>query len=365
LRVEVRAQTLLAFDRQPGQQLRGALFGVLRKHYCPAPTDPDPGHSAVCPVCWLLIREDDGWWRGNDPVRAYTIVPPLNPPPAGRQPGHYHAQEAFSFGVTLFGPAINLFPYLVLALPEMGRVGVGHRLAENSDRRGRFTLVRLRCAHPLAGQEQTLLGEGETMVQMPALPVTTADVVRAAERLCARLSDGQASGGSAPCGGRLRLRFLTPTRIVYNRRELLHRPLFRPLFGRLVDRIEGLAREYGDASAMDVKPALAAADRVELVCEDTVWVDLPSHSTRTGRTTPAGGFVGHATYAAPDWRPLLPWLVWGTVTHVGKNAVKGEGMYKIANSEEARKRISEEARKRISEEANQRVGEVMEGTYDV
>ncbi len=318
LRVEVRAQTPLAFDRQPGQQLRGALFGVLRHHYCPAPTDPDPSHSATCPVCWLLAREDETWWRGRDPARAYTVVPPLAQAPSGRPPYHYRPGETFTFGLTLFGPAIHLFPYLVLALPEMGRLGVGRPLAENQGRRGRFTLVRLSCIHPLTGQEQTLLGEGETIVQVPSLAVTTADVIEVAERL------------AAGCKGKVRIRFLTPTRIV-RQGQLTHRPLFRPFFGRLVDRIEGLAREYGQADGMDPRPALAAADRVELVSEETTWVDLTSHSTRTGRTTPAGGFVGLATYVSSQWPVLLPWLVWGTLTHVGKNAVKGEGMYRIAN----------------------------------
>ncbi|MCS7222781.1 MAG: CRISPR system precrRNA processing endoribonuclease RAMP protein Cas6 [Anaerolineae bacterium] len=319
IQITARAQTPLAFDRQPGQQLRGALFGILRRHYCPAPTDPDPGHSAICPVCWLLAREDENWWRGRDPVRAYTIIPPLDKGPKGRPPYHYHPGETFTFGVTLFGPAINLLPYLVLALPEMGRVGVGRPLAENQGRRGRFTPVRLLCVHPLTGQEQTLLAEGETIVQMPALAVTTADVIQAAERLAAQ------------CNGRIRVRFLTPTRII-RQGQLTHRPLFRPFFGRLVDRIEGLAREYGQAEKMDSKPALIAADHVELVSDETTWVDLTSHSTRTGRTTPAGGFVGLATYSSSQWRVLLPWLVWGTLTQVGKNAVKGEGKFEIENA---------------------------------
>ena len=41
------------------------------------------------------------------------------------------------------------------------------------------------------------------------------------------------------------------------------------------------------------------------------------------------GIVGTATYYAPDWRPLLPWLIWGQSTHVGKNVVKGCGIYQL------------------------------------
>lgn len=44
-----------------------------------------------------------------------------------------------------------------------------------------------------------------------------------------------------------------------------------------------------------------------------------------------GGFVGTATYHAPleVWQPLLPWLIWGQGTQVGKDTVKGNGWYEI------------------------------------
>jgi len=46
--------------------------------------------------------------------------------------------------------------------------------------------------------------------------------------------------------------------------------------------------------------------------------------------------MGQAIYRAPTsvWRPLLPWLVWGQFTHVGKNAVKGDGWYEIEIGDE-------------------------------
>lgn len=314
IRIEARAETPLTLGPQPGQQLRGALFGILRRHYCAAPTDPDPGHSAVCPVCWLLAREDDSWWRGHTPVRPYAIDPPSPSYDEIPQRIHYEPGEILSFGITLFGQAVNLFPYLVVALPPMGQTGLGHRQDALNGRRGRFALQQITEDNTFTGQKEILFSMGEQMVRAPSLAITTEDVIRAAQAMADDVGD------------ELTLRFLTPTRII-RQGQLTHRPLFRPLFGRLVDRIEGLAREYGDASEIDPKPALAAAERVELVRDETRWIDLTSHSTRTGRTTPAGGFIGQATYRSDDWPVLLPWLLWGAITHVGKNAVKGEGWY--------------------------------------
>jgi hypothetical protein len=67
---------------------------------------------------------------------------------------------------------------------------------------------------------------------------------------------------------------------------------------------------------------------IRLAENDAEWVDVWSGSKRTGRLTPTGGFVGRAV-----WRgglgPYLPLLRCGEVVHVGKNAVKGDGWYRI------------------------------------
>ena len=69
----VEVQTPLELPPWPGSALRGAFLGALRRHYCIAPDDPDPGHSMRCPVCWLMAREDAQWRWGRTPARPYTI----------------------------------------------------------------------------------------------------------------------------------------------------------------------------------------------------------------------------------------------------------------------------------------------------
>jgi hypothetical protein len=36
------------------------------------------------------------------------------------------------------------------------------------------------------------------------------------------------------------------------------------------------------------------------------------------------------------WRALLPWLLWGAVAQVGKDVVKGNGVYDIVIASEAK-----------------------------
>jgi len=301
-----------------GPSIRGALFGALRRHYCPAPEESDPAHSAVCPVCWLFEREDPSWKRGRTPPRPYTIEPPLE------TKTRYEPGESFSFGITLFGQATNLFPYLVLAVPMMGRIGIGKRAEENKGRRGRFTLKLIEEVNPITGHRKVLKDATSLLIQAPENPVEHEQVKALAESQL------------TPRPSHLLIRFLTPTRIGEKRNGekgwLVDRPLFDTLFHRLLDRLEALSTLYGGGPPdWDKDALLNLAEGVNLVEDRTHWVDIKSFSRRLERATPVGGFLGEAVYEARDWRPLLQWLVWGQITHVGKDAVKGNGWYEICS----------------------------------
>jgi hypothetical protein len=181
----------------------------------------------------------------------------------------------------------------------------------------------LRCieaVNPLTGEQQTLMGEGQGMIQMPQLAVTRELVEAQAQRL---------AGALAGNGGKLTITFLTPTRIV-DQGELCHRPAFRPLFQRLFERVRQLCADFGDSAPEVGWDELRRwAEVVELVEDKTRWWDVRGHSRRLGRSQPLGGFVGQAVYEADEWRPLLPWLLWGVCVHVGKNAVKGGGWIEV------------------------------------
>lgn len=60
----------------------------------------------------------------------------------------------------------------------------------------------------------------------------------------------------------------------------------------------------------------------------TRWLDAMISSSRTARATPIGGLIGRIRFSG-DMRPFLPWLCWGEVSHVGKDATKGNGWYRL------------------------------------
>lgn len=313
LHVEVEVMAPLALNPHKGSSLRGGLFHALWNRFCmnkDARVCAECPLVATCPVALLVSTLRPENERGRDVPRPYAIRPPLDP--ATRyQPGDH-----FAFGLTLFAQALNLFPYVILALDEMGRAGLGLKLVENGWRRGTFRVCAVEAINPLTGECQPIVRAGESLVRVPDVPVTHAQVL---SRVC------------PPEGGRLTLHFLTPTRIV-DRGELVKRPRFRPLFQRLLERLSALAREFSDTPLdLDFYHLVRGAEEVQLVADETRWVELASYSTRLRRATPIGGFVGRATYWAEDWGPFLPWLVWGQFTQVGKDAVKGNGWYEVSD----------------------------------
>lgn len=320
-RFEVEALTTLAFDHYTGSSLRGSLVTALQRNFCSLRDQADAAHQATCPVCWLLSYEA----TSGDSRRPYTVEPLLG------DRRYFVPGERFHFGLTLFGHASTLFPYLALAVPQMGSEGIG-RVLEQVERgtwhRGRFALRRIEELNPLTNTRRTLLDEGQQMVHTPQQPVTAAHVAAAATLIARRVEAN---------GGRLGLHFLTPTRIV-DHKALVHQPHFRPLFQRLAERINELQRTFGGAeqAAPDWSTLLALAGQVELEQDETGWWDVQGHSSRLEREQQLGGFTGAAFFRADPaaWARLLPWLVWGLSTHVGKNAVKGSGWYRLTMNKE-------------------------------
>lgn len=323
LRVETVVEAPVLLNEHKGSAIRGALFHALRGPAYPAgdgytgfcankaaPTCYDCPLHHVCPVSTLVATLDETAQRGRNVPRPYIIRPPRD---NGRQ--LYQAGEPFTFDLALCADALQLFPYVVLALERLAHEGLGKRGPETGYQRGRLRIRRMSAIHPLTGETQEIRPAGQRTVHIPNLPATHADVLEVAGRF--------------PAQGALTLNFYTPTRLIHGG-GLLKQPQFSPLFHRLLTRLEQLSHQFSNTPLqLELPPLLALADQVQLLDNQTRWVELESYSTRQRRSTQIGGLVGTATYRAVDWQPFAPWLVWGSLLGVGKNTVKGDGWYVI------------------------------------
>lgn len=315
-RLQFRCEVIspIVLNQHKGSALRGVLFNSLRKVGCShqdlTTCKPCP-LVEVCPVSFLLATVDQAGRRGSDVPRPFAIQPPL-----GRdnlfQPG-----DRFDFGITLFARSVNFLPYLVVALQELEREGLGAK-SEHSPGRWRRGTLRVReivALNPLSGQEQTLFKVGERRVQPPDLAVTASQV---AERV----------GPPSNELRKIRFTFHTPTRLVAQGKPLTY-PHFPTLVQRLIERLTSLSLEYGGTELeLDYKNLMEEAKEVVLAESRVEWAEVRSYSRRQDQDISLGGFVGHATYIG-RFNNLLPLLVWGELTHVGKDATKGNGWYSL------------------------------------
>lgn len=353
LRCTLLVKTPIELNTHQGAALRGMLFNALRGPR----NNPALGFCAQrdrrsclecpllagCPVAGLVATMNSAADRGRDAPRPYAIVPPFS------LKTHYQAGERLTFGLTLFGDALKLFPYLIMALHQAGPRGLGKRFprpeAGDKPHRGRFILLTIWAVNLLTGETQEILATDDRIVDWPELPVTQAQVEQASRLLLDPPLDHSTNGAKGSANFQrgqtngpieITLEFKTPTRII-EQKKLLKQPHFAPLFHRLLDRLLALNREFATEPAarqppVDKNELLALSDRVELIADQTHWQEVYSYSARQGRTTPISGLVGRAVYRADRtvWERLLPYLLWGAITHVGKNAVKGDGVIGIS-----------------------------------
>lgn len=311
LHVHATVTEQLKLNEHAGAALRGAFFEAIWGRYCvnkQAPTCADCPLVNACPVSSLVAPLRNEAPRGRDVPRPYAIRPPVE-----------HARtlkpsDQFSFGLTLFGCRLNLFPYVAMALQLMAESGIGRRTQENNWRRGRFTVDEIQAINLLSGETKLVQASGSDRVIVPNLPTTWVDAEAFADTLP---SD------------HVTLHFLTPLRLT-DQKKLVKHSLLRPLVERLLERHDFLANEYGgQAFACDERNHLIEiASAAEVLQDTTTWEDVSSYSRRQGKSTPIGGLMGAITFGG-NLRPLLPLLAWGMVLQAGKDTTKGNGVYSM------------------------------------
>ncbi|MGC9400731.1 MAG: CRISPR system precrRNA processing endoribonuclease RAMP protein Cas6 [Anaerolineae bacterium] len=325
-----KVQTTIELNEHQGSALRGAFYHALRRKFCHFSYDRELYCArcslvTTCPVATLVSTMDPGHERGRDRPRPYTVQPPL--PGSGhpwewrdgRVTFRYEPGETLSFGLTLYGEALALLPYVVLATAEFEKGGLGRRLKQPDGRwrRGTISVQEVWTDNPLTGERQPVIRKGTREVEVPDIPVTHPQVLENAEL---RMENAE-----------LRMWFLTPTRLIDGGRllkpETFH---FKPFFQRLLERLEALSEQFSDTPLhVDFPTLLQQARAVRLTENRLTWEEVRSYSTRRHRSSPRGGLMGRVTLQSDDWTPFLPWIIWGQFTHVGKSTVKGNGMYRI------------------------------------
>jgi hypothetical protein len=127
---------------------------------------------------------------------------------------------------------------------------------------------------------------------------------------------------------KVRIEFLTPTELK-SKDQIVDRPEFPILFGRIRDRLSTLSALYGSGPLpIDFAATGERAVRVRLERCDIRTVYAERRSGRTGQTHPIGGFIGSAECEG-ELAEFLPYLEAAGWTGVGRQTVWGKGEIRV------------------------------------
>lgn len=292
----------------PGSTLRGGLGHALRKMVCYR-------QRAECRHCPLSKDCVYGYLFRTAPpddadvlstltavARPFVIQPPM------AHKTDYAPGDPFTFHLTLVGRALDYLSYIVVAFQELGRAGLGRD-------RGRFHPAQVEAVHPLNGAAETVFDIKQSdRIRTQALTV-----------------DGAALGAQAQTlpTHRLTVRFLTPTRLKHDGALVWEGPPFHVLIRRLLDRVSSLAYFHcGEQWEIDFPGWIERAKAVQIADATTTWQDWSRYSGRQKSRIKMGGLVGKVTYAG-DLAPYRALLALGSLIHVGKGAVMGNGQLAV------------------------------------
>ncbi len=232
-------------------------------------------------------------------MRRYSEAPhPFIFDPDPDCPVRVHAGSTATHGLVVVGEAVRHLPYLLVALRELGKGGLGgDRVPYRMDR--------------------VFTEDGTDVLEYPRQSFFTAVRPTLLEVMPGRSR-----------WGRFRVDLATPTRLMIDGR-LSRRPSFFDVIEALARRVFLLSCFHCQGSSEPQwDPFLDVARCVKCLHSDLRWMDAERFSTRQKRRVPLGGVVGSMTCEG-DFGLLENLLRAGEYVHVGKNATFGLGKLRV------------------------------------
>ncbi|TLU55145.1 MAG: CRISPR system precrRNA processing endoribonuclease RAMP protein Cas6 [Chlorobium sp.] len=242
---------------------------------------------------------------GSDAPHPFVLEPPMTE----RQ--YFHPGSTISYGLTLFGSAIDKLPFFVYAFMILGEdLGIGRG-------RGRFRLLSV-----VDDNGKHIYDEGN--LSGGFLVLTARDVLESVgtdDRL-------------------ISMRFQTPVRMKTAWQPGVGKGLltaitkdedFYLLLKLLYHRAFVLTQLYGDNPVQKVynsRDLPCLSGEVKLAESRTHWLDWTRYSTRQKQEMQLGGMLGTVSFSGKTGQ-YLPLFKLGEYLHIGKGSTFGLGKYQL------------------------------------
>lgn len=295
-----------------GNVIRGALGRGLRALVCIDRYSKDclgcPYKSSCAYFIIFSPSELAPIKRMKNLPRGFVVKPPLD------LFFCYSQKAPMNFDLVLIGNHIGTLPWFIVALNNIGKVGIGYN-------KGKFSISSISIWN---GDKFSPIYDKETKIVMNQQRKITV------RHLMKNIKEDPTE---------VTINFLTPTRIKYNptgRRGdsiLLKQPEFHHIIRRLRDRVSILSKLYcGEQLNVDYDPIVESAKSIKVKDSDLTW----HHQTRKSRTMfdssgqratqDQSGFTGTISFVG-ELRQFMPLLLLGQYIHIGEDTTFGSGWY--------------------------------------
>lgn len=288
---------------------RGGFGHVFKKLSCVHPGQDCESCSALSYCAYPYIFEtrpvQETAFMGNyDQVsRPYILEVPTD------KQSVYLPGDLLSVDVLLFGKAIHYAPLFVSTFRELGDQGIGKG-------RKKYRLVHVENRDETKGSHRTVYLDGENATWHSPIVLTGREIWEGAQNHVQRK-------------GRLAIFFETPLRMK-SQGTYTDNLQFSLLIRNILRRMTGLLQFHHDVLPdWNIKNILEKAEQIQLVRQETKWVEYDRYSARQESKMKMGGIVGWALYEG-DFGEFLPWLRAAEIVHVGKNTAFDLGRIRIS-----------------------------------
>ena len=323
--IRLRATQAAVLPTFSGSTLRGTFGHALKQTVC-VMNHGDCGRCLVADKCiYPYVFETPAppdlpiLRNQKDAPHPFILDPPLDEAPLGpprEQSRRLAAGDEMVFGLTLMGRAIEYMPYLIYAVHEMARRGLGQG-------RATFELSEV-SALDAAGERRVIYTESSQR-----LDGAGHDALDLSQLIAARLARSLEAGSRGREIDSLRLRFITPTRIK-TRDDLQPQADFALLIRSLLRRISMLLAVHGrQPLELDFRGLLERAAAVRTGFSSLRWRDWTRYSSRQQTKMQLGGFIGEVVFEGSGLGDCWPLLIAGEILRVGNGTSFGLGRYEL------------------------------------
>jgi hypothetical protein len=308
-RLELRSGRAVTLPDYPGSMLRGAFGQAFKRTVCVV-SHGNCGRCIMAEKCHYPYVFETPFPR-DYPARGQQQAP--HPFLLGLERAAYRSElapdEPLHFGLTLFGKANDALKYVVEAVSDMARAGLGFGRAP-------FRLRDVAVQGANQKFHSILDSEKGRLVKESPGPMPLGDAVG---EMSGRLREAR----------RLRVTFRTPARIRVHG-DLQAEMNFELLVRNVLRRVAMLTEIHGGSPCgFDFKGIVEASKPIRTESSSLRWLDWERWSNRQGGKMKLGGFLGEIEFAGEGIGDFAPLLAAGELLNVGTGSSFGLGKFEV------------------------------------